>query len=122
MANFIDVVRSRKTADLFGPIGEGHVSSALCHLGNISHRAGASTTQAALKDRIKSDWPMRDAVGRMEEHLGCNLVDLAKTPATLGMMLQLDPAAERFVGAGAAAANAMLTRAYRAPFTVPKLA
>ena len=70
MQNFIDVIRSRKTADLYGPIGEGHVSSALCHLGNISHRTGAATTPEALKDRIKNDWPLRDAVGRMEEHLG----------------------------------------------------
>jgi len=122
MQNFIDVIRSRKTADLYGPIGEGHVSSALCHLGNISHRTGAATNPEALKDRIRNDWPLRDAVGRMQEHLGCNLVDLAKTPATLGTLLQVDSAAERFVGAGAEAANAMLTRTYRAPFTVPKLA
>ncbi|MEO7796540.1 MAG: Gfo/Idh/MocA family oxidoreductase, partial [Opitutaceae bacterium] len=36
MQNFIDVIRSRKTANLFGPVEEGHVSSALCHVGNIS--------------------------------------------------------------------------------------
>ena len=40
MQNFIDVVCSRETADLCGPIEEGHVSSALCHLGNISHLVG----------------------------------------------------------------------------------
>ncbi len=52
MANFIDVVRSRKTADLRGPIGEGNVSSALCHLGNISHQIGR--TAPASRDPGKN--------------------------------------------------------------------
>src|SRR4030095_8698595 len=33
-ANFIKAVRSRKLSDLNGDIEEGHLSSALCHLGN----------------------------------------------------------------------------------------
>ena len=122
MANFIDVIRSRKTADLYGPIHEGHISSALCHLGNISHRTGRATTPDALRDRIKGDPLLKEAVGRMLEHLANNQVDLARTPAALGLPLQVDPAAERFIGEGAEAANALLTRSYRAPFTVPKLA
>jgi predicted dehydrogenase len=38
--NFIDVVRSRKQADLFAPIDEGAVSTTLVHLANISYRLG----------------------------------------------------------------------------------
>ena len=53
MANFIDVIRSRKTADLYGPIEEGHVSSALCHLGNVSYLVGAEKSNAQLADAIK---------------------------------------------------------------------
>jgi predicted dehydrogenase len=121
MANFIDVIRSRKTAELYGPIEEGHISSALCHLGNISHRTGRAASPAVLRDRIKSDPLLKEAVGRMQEHLARNQVDLAKTPAALGLPLQVDPAAERFTGEGSKAANAMLTRAYRAPFTVPRI-
>jgi hypothetical protein len=34
--NFIKAVRSRKTADLNADILQGHLSSALCHTGNIS--------------------------------------------------------------------------------------
>ena len=37
--NFLDAVRSRNAADLNADILEGHVSAALCHLGNISYRA-----------------------------------------------------------------------------------
>ena len=39
-ANFIDVVRSRKHADLNAPIDEGAISTTLVHLANISYRLG----------------------------------------------------------------------------------
>ena len=39
-ANFIDVVRSRKQADLHAPIDEGAISTTLVHLANISYRLG----------------------------------------------------------------------------------
>src|SRR6185295_13596729 len=39
-ANFIKAVRSRKQEDIVAPILDGHLSSALCHLGNISYRVG----------------------------------------------------------------------------------
>jgi hypothetical protein len=122
MQNFIDVVRSRKTADLYGPILEGHVSSALCHLGNISHQIGRTVPAAEIAAKIKSDAPLNEAYGRMAEHLAANQVDLAKTPATLGLPLTVDAARERFTGETAAAANALLKREYRAGFVVPQLA
>ncbi len=121
MKNFIDVVRSRKLADLRGPILEGHVSSALCHLGNISHQLGRATAPAALAEKIQGNTPLVEAYGRMTEHLGKNGVNLGKTPATLGLTLTVDAKAERFTGPDAAAANALLTRPYRAPFVVPDL-
>jgi len=39
-ANFISCVRSRKASDLAAPIEEGHISCALVHLANASHRLG----------------------------------------------------------------------------------
>lgn len=122
MQNFIDVVRSRKLADLRGPILEGHLSSALCHLGNISHQLGAAAAPAATKEKIKGDALLTEAYGRMAEHLRANGVSLDKTPATLGVTLTIEAGKERFTGTEAAAANALLTRAYRAPFVVPQLA
>lgn len=122
MQNFIDVIRSRKTADLYGPVEEGHVSSALCHVGNISHLLGRNASPDETREKLKGNAPLAEAYGRMAEHLAAYGVDLAKTPATLGVPLALDPAKERFTGEGAAAANALLTRDYRAPFVVPKLA
>ena len=122
MENFIDVVRSRKKSELYGPIDEGNTSSALCHLGNVSHRTGKATSNEATRDRIKSDSALSEAYGRMVEHLKANNVDLAKTPLTLGMPLHLDVKAERFTGSDSDRANALLKDEYRAPFTVPSIA
>ena len=58
----------------------------------------------------------------MMEHLKANTVDLGKTPLTLGVPLMVDTKAERLTGPDAVRANAMLTREYRKPFVVPKLA
>jgi predicted dehydrogenase len=121
MQNFIDVVRNRKTEEQYGPIEEGNTSSALCHLGNISHQIGKATGSAKLKDQIKSDKVLSEAYGRMVEHLGNNNVDLDKTPLTLGVPLIVDAKRERFSGPDAARANKMLTREYRAPYTVPSI-
>ncbi len=122
MQNFIDVVRSRKTAQQYGPIAEGHASSALCHLGNISHQLGQAAAPGPLQEKIKGDTGLVEAVGRMTEHLRSNHVDLTATPLTLGLPLSVDAKTERFTGEFARQANPLLTRSYRAPFVVPELA
>jgi predicted dehydrogenase len=38
--NFIDCIKNRKAENLLADIEEGHYSSLLCHLGNISYRTG----------------------------------------------------------------------------------
>jgi hypothetical protein len=119
-ANFIDVVRSRRTADLHCPIAEGHVSSSLCHTGNISHRLGAATPPGELRERIQGDAGLAEAYDRMAGHLSNHGVDLGQTPLALGAPLVMDPATERFTGNDAA--NALLTREYRAPYVVPAIA
>ncbi|MBI5768305.1 MAG: Gfo/Idh/MocA family oxidoreductase [Verrucomicrobia bacterium] len=122
MQNFIDCVRSRKAAELYGPIEEGHVSSALCHLGNISHVLGRGLDPDELKQAVKGNAPLGEAYGRMVEHLTGNRVDLAKTRLAFGAALTLEAGKERFVSEFADAANRLLSRSYRAPFVVPQLA
>jgi len=122
MENFIEVIRSRKTADLYGPIDEGHESSALCHLGNISHEVGRAITPGELAERTQGSSLSAEATGRMIEHLKVHHVDLAKTPLTLGAPLAVEDGKEQFTGEFSDAANALLTRKYREPFVVPKLA
>lgn len=117
-ANFIAAVRSRQQAELKADILEGHISSALCHTGNISYRLGKIHSPEEIREAVKSNADLSEAVGRMEQHLGANNVDLHHTPATLGVALNMDPKTERFLGNSKA--NQLLTREYRKPFVVPK--
>jgi hypothetical protein len=122
MQNFIDVIRSRKTADLYGPIDEGHISSALCHLGNISYQVGHTMSAGELTERTQGDSLTAEATGRMVEHLRVHGVDFAKTPLTLGATLNVKVGKEQFTGEFSKPANKLLTRDYRKPFVVPKVA
>ncbi|MHB8522428.1 MAG: Gfo/Idh/MocA family protein [Limisphaerales bacterium] len=115
--NFIKAVRSRNVKELNADILEGHLSSALCHTGNVSHRLGRQLPPDAIRDAIKSDPQATESFGRMTEHLAANGVDLNQTEATLGVFLKMDPRGERFIDN--ASANELLTRPYRKPFVVP---
>ena len=67
--NFIAAVRSQKTSDLNADILEGHYSSALCHLANISYRLGE---QVPFNTQTKAFGDNKDAyetLERMEEYL-----------------------------------------------------
>ncbi len=119
-ANFIDGLRSRKASDLHVTVAESHVSSALAHFSNISLRLGAATPAGELQEKIKGHAALAESTGRMLEHLAANHVDFGQTPLVLGQPLEVDPAAQRCVGNEAA--NALLTREYRAPYVVPSLA
>jgi predicted dehydrogenase len=121
MQNFIDVVRNRKVASLYGPIEDGHISSALCHLGNISHVLGKGESPDVLREKVKGNALLREAYGRMAEHLAANMVDLKKTPLTYGVPLTLAAGKESFTGEFAAQASPLLTRKYRTPYVVPDL-
>jgi len=117
-ANFIDAVRSRKQSDLNADILEGHLSAAICHTANISYQLGKIKSPDEIRDAVKNEKDVGEALGRMEEHLAANQVDLKKTPAVLGVVLNMDPKTERFTEN--AAANQMLTREYRQPYVVPE--
>src|SRR2546426_3323105 len=68
--NFIKAVRSRKHTDLNADILEGHLSSALCHTGNISYRLGKQQSPEEIREAAKDNKDLAEALGRMEEHLG----------------------------------------------------
>jgi len=118
--NFIKAVRSRKLSDLTADILEGHLSAALCHMANISWRLGKHTPPDVITETFKSNPHMHESISRLLPHLAANEIDLAKTPLTLGPVLEMDPAAERFVGPLADAANALVRREYRHPYVVPE--
>jgi hypothetical protein len=117
-ANFIDAVRTRKASHLHADILEGHISSALCHVGNISYSLGQPHAADEIREAVKVNKELAEAVDRMELHLAANQIDLLKAPATLGGVLNMDPKTERFLNHPTA--NQLLTREYRVPFVVPE--
>jgi hypothetical protein len=116
--NFIACVRSRKSADLNGKIIDGHVSSALCHTGNISYRLGQTATPDELREKIKGNKEALDSFARLATHLEANGVDLNVEKLTMGEFLKMDPKTEKFLKNPAA--DKQLTRQYRAPYVVPE--
>jgi hypothetical protein len=116
-ANFIDAVRSRKREDLHADILEGHISSALCHMANISYRLGQQASPDELHGALKKDAAAAETLARMEQHLAANGVDLNRSKLSIGPTLEFDPKAERFIGSEKA--NELVSRPYRAPFVVP---
>ncbi len=117
--NFVKGVRSRKVADLNGDILEGHLSSALCHLGNISVRLGQQLSAKEIEKRLDGDREASATFDRTVAHLSDNKVNLAQSKIGYGLTLPINGKEEVFVGTHAARANPMLTRKYRAPFVVP---
>jgi predicted dehydrogenase len=118
MENFIQAVRERKPELLRAPADDTHLSSALCHTGMISHQLGRNTSPDEARERLHSDPVLLERYEAMKEHLVRNGVDLKTSQLTLGPWLRFDPKTERFIDNDAA--NALLTRNYRAPFVVPE--
>jgi predicted dehydrogenase len=54
-ANFLDCVRSRKKEDLHAPILEGHISSTLVHLANVSYRLGRTLQFDPATEQVLGD-------------------------------------------------------------------
>jgi predicted dehydrogenase len=116
--NFLTAVRSRKTSDLNADVLEGHLSSALCHTGNVSYQLGKPATPEEIRDALRANPAANETFDRMAAHLEANEVDLGKTPLVLGAFLEMNPRKETFKGNRQA--NERLTRKYRHPFVVPQ--
>ena len=116
-ANFLKAIRSRSQSDLNCPILEGHLSTTLCHLANISYRLGLPHAFGVRAPELGESIDLHDAFGRFEQHLADSAVRLRETTYQLGPRLAFQPQDESF--ADNARANQLLTRAYREPFVVP---
>jgi hypothetical protein len=99
--NFVAAMRSGNRGDLAADVREGHVSSALCHMGNVSWQLGTAQNPASAERAVSGRAAAADATQRMLAHLQANEVDLQATPLRVGRLLELDPATERFADAEA---------------------
>jgi predicted dehydrogenase len=123
-ANFIQAVRSRKRSDLTADIEQGHLSSALCHMGNVSYRLGQCSQPEEVLTAVENRPEIKESLERFEQHLFYNWVDLKRDNPVLGPWLDFDPDQERFISRSAYDtgrwANDLARGHYRPPFVVPE--
>jgi hypothetical protein len=117
-ANFVKAIRSRNHADLHLDIEDGHLSSALAHLGNVSWALGESVPLGTRPTLAADDPHVVASLDTFETYVRDNGVDLAATKLALGRELTLDPATET---SSDAEANRLFTREYRKGYELPRV-
>jgi len=120
--NFLDAVKAGDASLLNAPLEVGHLSTALCHLGNASYRLGRECAIAEAPAPFGESEAGNEAFGRLREHLCANGIAAADARILRGPTLAFDGARECFSGERAEEANRLLTREYRVPFVVPERA
>ncbi|MFH1718070.1 MAG: Gfo/Idh/MocA family oxidoreductase [Planctomycetota bacterium] len=116
-ANFIQAVRSGRREDLNAEVLEGHLSTAVCHAGNISFRLGGRASKQQMRAQVRDIPILNDMFDRLLEHLAAQEIDAGTV--TLGPWLEIDRANECFKNNEQA--NRLVRGIYRAPYTVPDL-
>ena len=91
LANFLDAVRSRRGGDLNAPLAEGHASSAVCHLGNLSWRLGREDALAACREAVRPHAGAAELVDQLAGHLRANQLDLGQARFRIGPWLEVAP-------------------------------
>ena len=122
--NFLSAVRSRRESDLRASLIEGHLSSALVHMANISYRLGTPRSVAAAREAVQDQGSEAvEVFDGFREHLAINGVDFAKMQVVVGPWLEMDPDTERFTGPEnlVGPANELARGQYRPPFVVPEV-
>lgn len=117
-ANFVKAIRSRNYKDLHLDIEDGHLSSALAHLGNVSWHLGKETTPDARPSKWSENKYVSETLSSFEEYTKENNVDFSTTKLSLGMDLTIDPKTELSTSE---AANKLFTREYRDGFVLPEV-
>ena len=115
-ANFVKAIKSRNHKDLHLDIEDGHLSSALAHLGNVSWTLGQVVPLGTRPTLAANDKHVADTWDSFEAYCKEDNVDFAATKLTLGRELAIDPKTERSTDAEA---NRLFTREYRKGFELP---
>jgi predicted dehydrogenase len=117
--NFIEAVRKNDPKVLNAEILVGHISTAVCHAGNISYRVGEKATRKQMQDRLTDIPVFHPTFDQFMEHLAAHEIDVDAPSVTLGPWLTINAASERF--RGNRAANRLARGTYREPYIVPEI-
>jgi predicted dehydrogenase len=118
-ANFIDAVRQGDPKVLNAEILVGHVSTAVCHAGNISYRVGRKASRKQIQARIRDIPVFHEMFDQFMGHLKAHEIDVDAQTVTLGPWLKIDAKKERFGLNGKA--NRLARGSYRKPYVVPEV-
>ena len=113
--NFIHAVRSGKRKDLHADVLEGHLSTGVCHAGNISYRLGKKATAEEARLQIGELPLFQKMFDDYLEHLKAHEIDPGES--IVGPWLECD--VERECIKDNAEANRLVKGAFREPFVVP---
>jgi len=123
--NFIDAVRAGSSADLNGPVEQGHYSSAWCTLANYACRVAKSGSTKPLEmSAAMSEFAGNASFGATAAEMLQSYEQLAKLHENssvsfdLSPVLNFDPGSEQFTGEHASAANQFLQVEGRGKFAV----
>ena len=119
--NFLEAVQAQDTTLLNAPIVEGHISSALCHMGGMSHRLGEKATGQEIAAALEPESDrFKDSFARLSKHLKDNGIDIeTEKTLTLGADLKFDVENETVLNNDKA--TPLLSREYRPGFEVPNM-
>ncbi len=117
-ANFVKAIKSRRHQDLHLDIEDGHLSSALAHLGNVSWSLGKPVEPGTPPTLAADEKHVRETLASFTAHLAENEVDFDVTPLSLGRLLTIDPVTER---SDDPQANRLFSRDYRKGFELPRV-
>jgi len=117
--NFIAAVRSGKRDHLRADVAEGHLSTTICHTGNISYRLGRQAGRNEMLAQVKGIEVWEEMCSRLITYLEGWQIDVDAATVTLGPWLEIDPKTETFKANRAA--NELARGTYREPYLVPEV-
>lgn len=117
--NFIEAVSKKDRSILNADILEGHLSSALCHTGGLSHQLGKDAKPEEVLEAGGNDKKFTDSISRMLDHIKANEVDLNIQSLVLGQELRFNAKEESAIDNEKSAAG--LRRNDRKEFAIPDL-
>jgi hypothetical protein len=118
-ANFINALRTNKIGNLKTDILDGHLSTSMGHMGNISYQTGQKQPFQVLSDMIRGNQNLYQVFEDMRAHLNKHGIDTEKEQIIIGRELYMDSKNECFTGKNSEIANLFLKDSYREPFIIP---
>lgn len=115
--NFIEAVRTGDRGHLKADVEEGHLSTAVCHTGNISYRLGQPASLADQRNAVSVDERFAKMHERFLDHLKAH--DIDPETAVLGRWATVDREHEQVLDDPQA--NQLVRGSYREPFRIPEI-